>query len=78
MVITVKIKYNLDYKMEGSMREIMEDIIKYDKNDSRRNNNKKRDFFMRALLFILSLISLITIIYFYCVPSLPNSVSDKQ
>ena len=47
------------------MKSIMKDIMKYDKNDIRRNNNKKRDFFMRTSLVILGILSLLTFLYIY-------------
>lgn len=54
--------------MEESMKSIMKDIMKYDKNDIRRNNNKKRDFFMRTSLVILGILSLLTFLYIYLSP----------
>ena len=51
--------------MESSMKAIMEDIIRYDKADIRRDHNHKRDLFMRCSLIIFCLLVLITIIYFY-------------
>lgn len=50
------------------MNSIMEDIIKYDKNDIRRDNNHKRDFFMRCVLLIISLLTILFIIYIYLSP----------
>ena len=51
------------------MKSIMKDITKYDKNDIRRNNNKKRDFFMRTSLVILGILSLLTFLYIYLICS---------
>jgi|MDTE01.2.fsa_nt_gb hypothetical protein len=59
------------------MKSIMEDIIKYDKNDSRRNDNDTRDNFMRISLAVLSLLSFLTFLYIYLGPYFSTNDSDK-
>lgn len=59
------------------MKYIMEDIIKYDKNDSRRNYNDTRDNFMRITLVILFLLSFLTFLYIYLCPYFSTDASDK-